>query len=309
MTSLVLRDLGAAHHFGRRADRRQGIPQFVRQHGEELVFPGVGFPEFLDCLAHLLLRPLSAVDFNIHAVELPGLRVELPVPFRAGKEPAIVAVLHAQPELHLERCAMTGGVQPRDDVAPVILVKVLEPLVEGERGIGAGMSQQPKEVFANADLAPVGIPFPGSGIRGAQYAACLLALLHAAFKQLVVGEVQRDLGKAEQRSRTVFQCGQADARPEQRSVFLAPPGLFLVVAILCGFLQVVLRPPAFPVLDRVQQRKVLPDRVLGRVALHHLCRTVPGGDHTGGVHEEHRHVTDFLGHEPIELAKLRLWNG
>src|SRR6185312_4244705 len=93
-----------------------------------------------------------------------------------------------------------------------------------------------------------------------------------------------------------------DARPEASAVLAHAPAFRLVFALAPRSRQRLLRDPALPVLIGIETREVVPDDLLGGVALDALRARVPVGD--DAVRNEHE--DGVVDHPPDQQAKAPL---
>jgi hypothetical protein len=75
-----------------------------------------------------------------------------------------------------------------------------------------------------------------------QYTLDLVTFSSALLQQLVLGQVERNLGKPKQFFRFVEQSGERNPRPEQAAVLTLSLGFFLIEAVFSRFLKIVFRP-------------------------------------------------------------------
>ena len=120
----------------------------------------------------------------------------------------------------------------------------------------------------------------------------LLASPERLFGGSALGEVARNLGKAEQRSRGIADRVDDDIGPEPGAVLADAPALAFELALAGGGGQRAGRQPPAPILLGVETREVLAEDFLARVALEALGARVPACHDAGGV----QHVDGVVRH-------------
>ena len=95
--------LEGAQHAGHVGDRRQGIAQLVRQHRQELALAPLGQAQRLGPLGQRLLEHLALVDVDRAADEAGRGAVGAAQDRAVVDEPAVLAVVPAQPQVEGER--------------------------------------------------------------------------------------------------------------------------------------------------------------------------------------------------------------
>src|SRR6516164_7454925 len=103
----------------------------------------------------------------------------------------------------------------------------------------------------------------------------LLHLFELALCLEPFGYVTGDLGEARQPAVIVIDRIDDDAGPEERAVLAHAPAFFLVMAGFFGDLQGALRLAGRLVRRRIELREILPDDLLGQVALDPLPTRIP----------------------------------
>jgi hypothetical protein len=120
-------------------------------------------------------------------------------------------------------------------------------------------------------------------------------------RALVFGHVAGQLREPDQLAGIVAQRRDRDTGPEGRAVLAHPPSLVQETARRLGHPQLVGGPARLPRLRRVEDRKVLADDFLGRVALDSLGADVPGDHHAIRIEHEDRVLAHAFDQQPEPL--------
>jgi hypothetical protein len=158
--------LERAQHAGRVGDRREGIPQFVREHCEELPLAALGEAQLLGALGERFLELLSLVDVDRAADVADRRALGVETRHAVVEQPAVGAVVPAQPIVERERRARfeAGGADAEtaveilgmDRTRPAVAEQVVDaaPRVSGPRGtepvvdpVEAGAPDQDRRCF------------------------------------------------------------------------------------------------------------------------------------------------------------------
>ena len=132
----------------------------------------------------------------------------------------------------------------------------------------------------------------------------LLCLEQPFFGGAALGQVSRDLGKADDSSLRVPDRIDNHASPEPRPILADPPAFRLILAGAGSRLQCLLWNLALPVLVGIELREVLTDDLVARVALDPLGPWIPVDHRALGVEHVNRVIRDAFHENPEAVFDL-----
>src|SRR5690606_1414629 len=127
-------------------------------------------------------------------------------------------------------------------------------------------------------------------------------LVESGLRLALLGDVAGDLGEADEIALVVEDAIDHDTRPEPRAVLAHPPALGLEHAFPFGDRERLLRHAGGPVLLRVEAREMLPDDLVGPVALETLGTRIPARHPALGVEQVDRVVAHPLDEQVVQAA-------